>query len=298
MPLTFEVPVFSATAASVAVDRGATRLEINRAGSYAEGGLTPTLAEVQAIVASGSVSVPLRVMIRPRGPPAEGAEEERAEEEEEEADFLYTDDEFQQMCCALDAFVASGLLQPSRGDGFVFGILKRADTGRLVVDVDRNQQLVKAAAPYACVFHRAFDLILGDMPSKEGGEAGTQEALATLLQCGFTGVLTAGGPGSRGAADHASTLQKLAAAAAAEGVGRAESPSAKRIEIIVGGGVRSSNVGTLAEHILAGDNLPTDAVSFHSSCLINPAAAIARGAEGEGVNGDEVERISRVLVSL
>ncbi|CAK7239846.1 MAG: hypothetical protein STHCBS139747_001281 [Sporothrix thermara] len=275
MPPVLEVPVFSAAAATVAVDHGATRLEINRAGSYAAGGLTPTVTEVRAVAAA--VSTPLRVMIRPRGPPPPDSGE---------ADFLYTDDEFRQMRHELDAFVASGMLQPSRGDGFVFGLLNRDGKGRLCVDVDRNRQLVEAAGPYACVLHRAFDLVLGQ---REWPEKGLQD----LCECGFTGVLTAGGPGSRGAIDHAATLQKLVAIS-----GAAEPAATKRVEIIVGGGVRSGNVGALAELILADKSLPKDAVSFHSSCLTDAAMAVAQGAEGEGVSGEQVERISRVLASF
>ncbi|CAK7232281.1 hypothetical protein SBRCBS47491_008216 [Sporothrix bragantina] len=276
MSPTFEIPVFSAAAATVAVSHGATRLEINRAGSYVAGGLTPTLEEVQAI--AEDVSVPLRVMIRPRGPPSG------------EPDFMYSDSEFQQMRRELDASVASGLLQAERGDGFVFGILKRDGPDRLSIDVDRNRQLVEAAGPYACVFHRAFDLILGDVAAEEEGP---ERALGTLRDCGFTGVLTAGGPGSHGAVDHAHSLQKLAMAAGAVDAKN------RGIEIIVGGGLRSSNVGALAGQILAGSSKALqDAVSFHSSCLLDSAAAVAQGAEGEGVSAEEVDRISRVLASL
>ncbi|CAK7203510.1 hypothetical protein SEUCBS139899_006244 [Sporothrix eucalyptigena] len=276
MPPVFEIPVFSAAAAAVVVDHGATRLEINRAGSYVAGGLTPTLAEVESI--SKAVCVPLRVMIRPRGPPSSG-----------EPDFLYSDTEFQQMCHELDAFVASGLLQPARGDGFVFGILKSDRDGHLSVDVDRNRQLVQAAGPYACVIHRAFDLVLGD-----GGEAAVKEALRVLHECGCTGVLTAGGPGSRGAIEHAGTLQKLVA------TGRAANASSKHIEIVIGGGVRSSNVGLLAGKVLTGSCSASSSslVAFHSSCLADAAAAINHGAEGESVSGDEVAQIRDVLASL
>ncbi|CAK7265329.1 hypothetical protein SEPCBS57363_001526 [Sporothrix epigloea] len=278
MPPILEVPIFSPAAATVAVDHGAARLEINRAGSYAAGGLTPTLAEVEAV--ADAVSVPLRIMIRPRGPPAD------------EADFLYTDETFQQMRRELAAFVASGLLQSERGDGFVFGILKKDGiTGQLGIDMDRNRQLVQAAGPCVCIFHRAFDLVLGYTVTDS--EQRPEKALATIRECGFSGVLTAGGPGSHGAVDHAATLQRLIAAADAAGAGDQYSS-----EIIVGGGVRSSNVGTLMEQVLTGKEAARNAVSFHSSCLVDSAAAVAIGAEGEGVSGVEVERIGHILALL
>ncbi|CAK7263210.1 hypothetical protein SEPCBS119000_000378 [Sporothrix epigloea] len=276
MPPVLEVPVFSAAAAKVAVEHGATRLEVNRAGSYAAGGLTPTLAEVEAI--ADAVPVPLRIMIRPRRPQVE------------QADFLYTDDEFQQMRRELAAFVASGLLQHDRGDGFVFGILKENSTGRLGVDIERNRELVQAARPYACAFHRAFDLVLGDAAAADKRHA--ESALAAIRECGFSGVLTAGGPGSRGALDHAAMLKELVSTAITAGT------NAPCLEIIVGGGVRSSNVRTLAAQVLRGSNKARHAVSFHSSCLVDSAAAILLGAEGEGVSGEEVEQIGRTLASV
>ncbi|KAL1903128.1 hypothetical protein Sste5346_000412 [Sporothrix stenoceras] len=287
MSPTFEIPVFSAAAAKVAVDNAATRLEVNRTGSYAAGGLTPTRAEVDSVLSAlggPQSTTPLRVMIRPRGPPPSG-----------EPDFLYSDEEFREMRSDLEAFVESGLLQATRGDGFVFGILARDgdDSSSLLrIDTDRNRQLVQAAEPYACVFHRAFDSVLGkDLTSAE-------EGLAALRDCGFAGVLTAGGPGSRGAIEHADSLKKLVSAERAV-AGSAQARPHASIELVVGGGVRSSNVGELAKAILAAEEGGhTSVVSFHSSCLEDSAAATAKGAEGETISAEEVERIHKALASI
>lgn len=317
MPPTFEIPVFSAAAAKVAVDHGATRLEVNRAGSYAQGGLTPTHAEIEAVAsalgAHASSTVPLRVMIRPRGQPSL----------HKEPDFVYTDEEFQQIRSDLAALVASGLLKASRGDGFVFGVLAQTPEGAagdgdgggrpLRIDTDRNRQLVQAAEPYACVFHRAFDLVLGDSKGGEGDEeTETENALAALRDCGFAGVLTAGGA-TGGAVDHIDTLRRLVAAERAV-AGAAQARPHPSIEIIVGGGVRSQNLGALAKGILSVETATTtttatadaahpsrphpSAVSFHSSCLADAAAATAQVAEGEVVSEAEVDRIHAALASL
>lgn len=55
--LKLEVPVFSPGSAQVALAR-AGRIELNRAGSYPKGGLTPDLSDVQSLSA---VPVPLRI---------------------------------------------------------------------------------------------------------------------------------------------------------------------------------------------------------------------------------------------
>lgn len=145
-----EVPVFSPPSASLAIAAGAHRIELNRAGSYPQGGLTPSLADLEAL--SGSSPVPLRVMIRPRGPPP--ADEEGA------PDFVYSDDEFGEMKAAVCAFRDSGLLRRERGDGFVFGVLRAAGAA-VVVDVERNRELVGLAGGLPCVFHRAFVCLHG-----------------------------------------------------------------------------------------------------------------------------------------
>lgn len=151
-----EVPVFAPSSASAAISAGAHRLELNRAGSYPQGGLTPEIADLQVLLRS-ECSVPLRIMIRPRGPPADGS-----------PDFVYSNEEFDAMKASIREFQASGLMQRDRGDGFVFGIVRachvlhrtahgdRSVGEAMVVDVERNRELVDLAAPWPCVFHRAF----------------------------------------------------------------------------------------------------------------------------------------------
>ncbi|KAG8159040.1 hypothetical protein KVR01_011483 [Diaporthe batatas] len=256
-PLDLEVPVFSPGSARVALTR-ASRLELNRAGSYPQGGLTPELSDVQSLSA---VAVPLRIMIRPRGPPETGP------------DFIYSPSELEAMRRDIQRFKDSGHLRPERGDGFVFGILRAAPDdgpggGGLLVDADRNAELVRLASPLRCVFHRAFDEVLG---SGGGDSGGPEAAVRSVRACGFDGILTSGGPGS--AADNLGVLARVVRAAAAEGV-----------EVVVGGGVRGANARVLREGLPRPEG---SRVWFHSSCLT--------GQSGDVVDVDELGSLGDVL---
>lgn len=195
------------------------------------------------------------VVIRPRGPSDDGP------------DFIYSSGELEEMARDIQIFKESGLLREEKGDGFVFGILKaRGDTGGgLLVDVDRNSELVRLASPFKCVFHRAFDEVLG------GGGTRVDETVRSVKTCGFDGVLTSGGPGS--AADNLSVLAQVVRAAAAE-----------QVEVIVGGGVRSSNAWELREKLPRPEG---SRVWSHSSCLT--------GQPGDVVDEDELSRLGNVL---
>ncbi|KAF1986441.1 hypothetical protein K402DRAFT_377649 [Aulographum hederae CBS 113979] len=154
-------------------------------------------------------------------------------------DFFYTSSEFDQMRDALTSFADAG------ADGFVFGIL----TENGDIDAERNTKLVQLASVRgkSCTFHRAFDGI------DDGRKI---EALNTLVECGFEAVLTSGTAGAEGAIGGVEVLGRLVEAA--EG----------RIEVVVGGGVRSGNLGGLRG---------TGARWFHSAAM------------GEGEEVDEVE---------
>lgn len=149
-----EVPVFSPRSASLAIAQHAARVELNRDGSYPEGGLTPTVADLEQLIAtykgtSCAAAAPIRIMIRPRGPPAAAAAG---------PDFVYSDAEFAEMKAAIRAFRESGLMSLERGDGFVFGCVRELSAGAavVVVDIGRNRELGALARPFPSVFHRAF----------------------------------------------------------------------------------------------------------------------------------------------
>lgn len=305
-PTGLEVPVFGASAALRVVEAGASRIELNAAGSYPAGGLTPSLDDLERVIVAG-LNVPLRVMIRPRGPPppymsaaATAAAVRSAppplsqENALQGRDFIYSDEEIEQMHDDIVKFKASGLLNVARGDGFVFGVLterlsatisptsyvgdenrhSREPSLACVVDVAKCTRLVEAARPFKTVFHRAFDEVVShDGGVRDGtGRRSWEKALDDLEQCGFNGILTSGGLGS--AAQNARTLALILDAAAE-----------KDIEIIVGGGVRSKNITELLKQLRLGER--KQPVLMHSSCL----------AAGETENVDllEVEAIVKQL---
>lgn len=145
-----EVCVEGVDGAVAAADGGADRIEL--CASLIEGGITPSLGTVRAAVAA--VSVPVMVMVRPRG-----------------GDFLYSEREFASM---LDDVVA---LRSSGAAGVVFGCL----TADGAIDEARTRALVEAARPLSVTVHRAFDMT-----------ADSAAALEALIRCGVDRVLTSG----------------------------------------------------------------------------------------------------------
>ncbi|WP_326984555.1 copper homeostasis protein CutC [Chryseobacterium sp. MYb264] len=139
-------------------------------------------------------------------------------------DFTYSDAEFEQMKSELTQ------LKSLNVDGFVFGILDENDE----VNVERNKELVKLAKPYPCTFHRAFDR------AKD-----LENSLEEVIDCGFKTILTSGQrPNVSEGKDNLKKLVEL---------------SNGRIEILVGGGLRSTNIQELRDFTKAG--------YFHSSAI-------------------------------
>ncbi|KAI0388749.1 hypothetical protein F5Y17DRAFT_470210 [Xylariaceae sp. FL0594] len=244
-PLGF--PVFGPGQAFRAVALGATRIELNARGSYSEGGTTPSLQDLESVITdlnNSNNNIPLRIMIRPRGPPP-GQKSER--------DFIYTDEELASMLESIRVFKTAGWLDVRRGDGFVFGVLKEKQEGEggscsVDVDVERCALLAREARPFKSIFHRAYDELVSHDTSPT--PAHWQTGLQRIAACGFDGVLTSGGLGR--AIDNVATLREIIRAA--EGLG---------LEIIVGGGVRTENVGELVKGL--GES--GGGVYLHSACL-------------------------------
>jgi copper homeostasis protein len=286
MGVCLEIPVFSPESAMRVAALGAGRIELNAPGSYPAGGLTPSVEDVALV---RHLRVPIRVMVRPHGPPSDGS-----------PDFVYDDEGvFGDMLGSINAFKVSGVLDPERGDGFVFGVLRRrvgsGNGSGVEVDVERNTLLVQAARPYGCTFHRAFDDAISTTPneipmsksmSKSMSKRITSsiessvpnlftssstaqspstsqdvtsppsslgEPLEDVILCGFDAVLTSGGRGA--APQHLDVLAELVARAAG------------RLEVILGGGVRSGNVSDVIRSVAGAGAGTGNRTWVHSSCL-------------------------------
>jgi copper homeostasis protein len=122
-------------------------------------------------------------------------------------DFCYSADEFESM--KRDVLTAKQF----GADGVVFGFLK-ADGH---VDTARTRSLVELARPLNTTFHRAFDM-----------SADLDQALEDVIQAGINRVLTSGS--EQNAEDGIATIARLVAVAK------------NRIAVMVGGGIRETNV--------------------------------------------------------
>lgn len=184
-----EIAAFNLESALIAQQNGANRIELCK--NMELGGTTP---EADALsLAKLQLHIDVYAMVRPRG-----------------GDFVYTEDEFNQMLHTILAF------KELDADGFVFGIL----TENNKIDVERNKALVDAAAPLPCTFHRAFDRCID-----------WRNALEDVIDCGFSTILTSGN--AQNVMDGLDTLHKL--------VNLADG----RIQIMPGGGLRSNNLETI-----------------------------------------------------
>ncbi len=128
--------------------------------------------------------------------------------------FVYSDSEFEQMKSEIETIKKLGV------NGFVFGILKKDKT----INIEQNLALVELAKPFPCTFHRAFDEVLD-----------YKQALEDVISCGFSTILTSGTfPNVMEGKD---VLKQLVIQAN------------NRIEIMPGGGLRSTNISELDEMV-------------------------------------------------
>lgn len=146
-----EVCVDSVASAVAAERGGAARIEL--CSGLIEGGLTPSAGLIETTRAA--ISIPLHVMIRPRG-----------------GDFFYDAAEADAM--RRDIALAKRL----GANGVVFGILDLNAN----IDLARTRELVELARPLDVSFHRAFDMT-----------ADLFRALEDICECGVPRVLTSGG---------------------------------------------------------------------------------------------------------
>ena len=139
--------------------------------------------------------------------------------------FFYSDAEFIEMKNSIITFKEGG------ANGFVFGIL----TSNNEIDEARNKELIELAGETPCTFHRAFDRT-----------ADLEKSIQTLIKLGFKTVLTSGG--KKSAMEGKEALKSLV------------QNYSDKIEILIGGGVRSENIEELKKF--------TGGTSFHSSAIL------------------------------
>lgn len=161
-------------------------------------------------------------------------------------DFTYSDVEFEQMKEELTQ------LKSLHVDGFVFGILDENDE----VNIEQNKILVELANPIPCTFHRAFDRAKN-----------LENSLEKVIECGFKTILTSG--------------QKPNVSEGKENLRKLVELSSGRIEILVGGGLRSMNIREIRDF--------TNASYFHSSAITDGGAF---------ANPDEVIDLKSMLLKL
>ncbi|KAG9190211.1 hypothetical protein G6011_08299 [Alternaria panax] len=219
-----EIACFNAPSAVSAARAGADRIEL--CANYSAGGVTPSLSTLQDVL--GETTIPINVMIRPRA-----------------GNFDYSDEEFTVIKNEMEMF-------KPLASGFVFGIL---DTNRRV-DSTRNRELVEAAAPLPCTFHRAID---------EAEDL--EEAVETVVRCGFKSILTSGG--AKSALQGADKLRQLQSRFGAD------------LSLIAGGGVRSTNIEELKTR--------THITWLHSAAITAP---------GEDADGQEVSKMQEELARI
>ena len=140
-------------------------------------------------------------------------------------DFFYSEAEFEEMKRCILELKNTGI------DGFVFGILNQDGT----IDFERNSELVSLAKPLPCSFHRAIDYTEDYF-----------EAINTCIAIGFKTILTSG---------HESRIEL-----GVEKVQEAINRFGNKIEIMPGGGLRSSNASKI-KHITKANYYHTSAIT-------------------------------------
>ncbi len=168
---------------------GAHRIELCE--NLEAGGITPSPATI--LMAKEKLRIPVFVLIRPRG-----------------GNFVYDDLDFERMKRNIAFCKSAGV------DGVVIGVLNEDGT----IDIERNSELVQAAKPMQCTFHRAFDRC-----------ENPKLALEQIIEMGFDRILTSGQADS--AENGAVLLREL--------VSLADS----RIQIMPGAGVNSKNISAI-----------------------------------------------------
>jgi copper homeostasis protein len=138
--------------------------------------------------------------------------------------FSYSNEAFEQMQKEILLFKQLPI------NGFVFGILN----GNNELDTVRNAKLIALAETLPCTLHRAFD-----------SSPNYSNTLNASIGIGFKSILTSGG--NSNAINNIENLKHIVQEAG------------NKIEIIIGGGIRTSNIKEIANK--------TKAQYFHSAAI-------------------------------
>lgn len=158
-------------------------------------------------------------------------------------EFIYNDTEYAEMKRSIREFKNAG------ANGFVFGILN----GDNRLDLGRNKELVDLAGEIPCTFHRAVD-----------HTRDLFESVEEIIKIGFKCILTSGGENS--------------AMAGKENLKTLVEKYSDQIDILIGGGVRSENIGELKAY--------TGGTLFHSSAILKYEAF---------ANEDEIKKLKKSI---
>lgn len=186
---------------------GANRIEL--CFDLSKAGLTPPVEWIQK-AKKIITNIPIFIIIRPT-----------------DRDFFYTEEEFYLMKTQIN------YCKEYKIDGIVFGILKE-NSEEILIDYEKNEELINLAKPMKATFHMAFDLI-GE--KNEASLAKKFEGINDLIKLGFDRVLTKGGFNSKNALEGKDYLKKYVEYAD------------NRIIIMPGGGVNKENKKYLSEYI-------------------------------------------------
>lgn len=159
--------------------------------------------------------------------------------------FVYSDSQLEQMKFEIETIKKLGI------NGFVFGILKEDRT----INIEQNKALIDIAKPFPCTFHRAFDEVLD-----------YGQALEDVISCGFSTILTSG--------------TFLYVMEGKEVLKQLVIQANNRIEIMPGGGLRSTNISELNEMV--------NANWYHSSAITD---------RSEIANPEEIIQLKKKLQS-
>lgn len=110
-----------------AYKNGADRIEL--CAHLEQDGLTPSFSLIETVLSK--ISIPVRVMIRPRA-----------------GSFCYSTREIIEMCNQIEKIKSLPI------EGFVFGLL----THEMEIDLPNTAMLVACAKPYPITFHKAIDM--------------------------------------------------------------------------------------------------------------------------------------------